>query len=111
MGGSLHTTPGRLRVKVADVKGSPARAAQVERRLTLLRGVDQAYANPVTGSVLVLYDAARTDARHVIDALRAWGHPCLDPAPPAPERSPDLAITVLRAMAEFALQRLITTLV
>jgi hypothetical protein len=113
MAGYVHSVGGRLRIKLATVKGSPTRAGEVERRIVLLRGVACAEANPLTGNVLVLYDADRTGLDDIVDALGAWGYlreaPKLEPAPET--NSEPLFITVLRAMAEFALQRLITSLV
>src|SRR2546430_4303003 len=70
----LHMLDGRLRVKVADVKGSPRVAALVEAQLAELQGVDDVSANPLTGSVLVLYDPAQVGVEEIMEALRAGGY-------------------------------------
>src|SRR5262245_52775190 len=51
-----HFLPGRLRVKSGKVKGNLPLAQEIERTLTGLRSVWRVEANPITGSVLVLYD-------------------------------------------------------
>jgi hypothetical protein len=51
-----HFLPGRLRVKSGKIKNNLVFARQVERTLTGLQGIRRVEANPVTGSVLVLYD-------------------------------------------------------
>src|SRR2546430_10800149 len=70
----LHMLDGRLRVKVADVKGSPTGAALVEAELGELQGVNRVPANPLTGSVLVLYDPAQVGVEEIMEALRAGGY-------------------------------------
>ena len=109
----LHMLDGRLRVKVADVKGSPRVAALVEAQLAEVEGVDEVCANPLTGSVLVLYDPAQVGVEQIMEALRAGGylrHPSGD-ARPSPSLSSGLGSIVLRATTEFALQHLITALI
>src|SRR5207249_3481760 len=79
----LHALDGRLRIKLVDVKGRAARAREVEERLRGLPGVELVTANPVTGNVLVLYDARRNGTDALIETLRGWGH-LRDKAPPLP---------------------------
>jgi hypothetical protein len=52
----LHAIPGRIRLRVHEVKGSPARAHEVEQQVAGLKLVRRVEVNPVTGSVLVVYD-------------------------------------------------------
>ena len=51
--------PGRVRLQVEGLKGSPGYAAQLERALTRLDGVLLVRASPLTGTVLVLSDRTR----------------------------------------------------
>lgn len=51
----VHAIAGRLRIKVAAVKRSPARCEEIERDLVALTGIEEVRANPTTGSVLVRY--------------------------------------------------------
>jgi len=106
----LHVLDGRLRIKVPALKGSPDEAARLESRLRLIDGVDCVTANPVTGSVLVLYDAGSgPDA--IVDALRDWGY--LGDAVPADvgRSGSGFGSLMLRATTEFALQQLLTALI
>lgn len=53
----VHAIPGRIRIKASKVKENPALAAEIQKRLVAARGVQRVEVNPVTGSVLVFYDA------------------------------------------------------
>ena len=48
---------GRIRIKVPEVKGSPAMAGEIESHVAKLEGVAHVKANLLTGSVLVVFDA------------------------------------------------------
>ena len=61
----LHAIPGRLRLKVGTLKDNPALADECQGRLARLWMVQQAVVNPVTGSVLVIYDP------RLLEAVRA----------------------------------------
>ena len=76
--------PGRLRVKLADIKRAPAVARKLEERLQREPGVAEAVANPVTGSVLVHYDPRRTSSQTILARLAPYG--LSTPAPSAPSR-------------------------
>jgi hypothetical protein len=52
----VHALPGRVRLKVAKVKGNPVLARQVEEKLAQVPGIRQVEVKPVTGSLLVHYD-------------------------------------------------------
>ena len=112
----VHVLDGRLRVKVAEVKGSPRTALLVEEQLRSRAGVTEVTANPTTGNVLVLYESTLVSPRDIVRALRALG--CLrrvrrvrpaNPRPPALVRH--VAQTVARATVEMALQRVVYALV
>jgi cation-transporting P-type ATPase C len=51
-----HSVPGRLRVKVAAIRRQPEKAGVLANWLTLQQKIHQAFANPVTGSVVLEYD-------------------------------------------------------
>jgi copper chaperone CopZ len=110
----VHVLEGRLRIKVAEVKGSPRTAALVERELTLRKGITAVTANPTTGNVLVLYESAVVTPLDLISALRAIG--CLQrraplrPAPRSPMLVRRLAETFARATVELAVQRVVLAL-
>jgi hypothetical protein len=62
----LHTLDGRLRVKVAEVKGLPAMAVDLKHRLPQVTGIDHVKANPITGNVLILYTSDRISQQEIL---------------------------------------------
>jgi len=52
----VHALPGRVRLKVAKVKGNPALARRAQEKLTKVPGIRQVEAQPGTGSLLIHYD-------------------------------------------------------
>ena len=116
----LHALDGRLRVKVSTVKGSPQKAREVEHRLGMCEGITQITANPTTGSVLVLYDPQHLSQETILEQLRALGCFVADKKVRTVTQSNgldqrgfgrDLIETVVRSTMEFALQRLVFTLI
>jgi copper chaperone CopZ len=102
-----HVLQGRLRIKVAGVKGSPEGAARVEAHLASIDGVFAVAANPMTGSVLVHYDPAAVRQGDIVEALRALGclpYPTGD-LPPRGKLLLRLAGAVAQAATEAALQQ------
>jgi copper chaperone CopZ len=59
----LSRTRGRVRLAVADMKRSPWLATRIERRLASVPGVTKVNASPVTGTILVQFDASQVDER------------------------------------------------
>jgi hypothetical protein len=109
----VHMIEGRLRIKVPEVKGAPDRACAIESQIRMIDGVDEVVANPVTGSVLIYYDARRTLMADITETLQTWGYlrhaaPAAH-APAGPGRG--WGDMMLRATTEFALQQLLGALV
>ncbi len=52
----VHALPGRVRLRVAKVKGNPALARQAQKKLAQVPGIRQVEATPGTGSLLIHYD-------------------------------------------------------
>jgi len=52
----IHALPGRVRVRLSRLKGNASLAAEVERALRTLVGIQHVETSTTTGSVLVLYD-------------------------------------------------------
>lgn len=69
-----HFIPGRVRIKVAAIKGNPDRARRLTEVFSGVPGVRSIDCNPLTGSALILYDTrriAQSDAaRALADVLR-----------------------------------------
>ena len=52
----VHALPGRVRLKVAKVKGNLAMARKAQEKLAKVPGIKQVEAQPGTGSLLIHYD-------------------------------------------------------
>jgi hypothetical protein len=70
----IHTIKGRLRIKVRELKRSPAQARQVEALFQSVEGIQEVRANPITGNVLFLHDPERIAAREILALLIAAGY-------------------------------------
>jgi copper chaperone CopZ len=66
----VHSVPGRLRVRAAQLRGQQTRAAQVRHRLEALQGIQSVTVSTVTGSILISYDSAMLSLNAVWAALR-----------------------------------------
>jgi hypothetical protein len=55
----VHALPGRVRLKVAGIKGNPALARRVQQQLAQVPGIKEAAAQAATGSLLIYYDLAQ----------------------------------------------------
>jgi hypothetical protein len=52
----VHAIPGRVRLKIISLRDNPELAREIRARLAGLQGIRRVEANPLTGSLLVLYD-------------------------------------------------------
>lgn len=69
----LHALDGRLRIGIPVVKGSPARAQEIETKFRRIDGIRQVEANPITGNVLFLFDSGRISREGLLGALLTQG--------------------------------------
>jgi hypothetical protein len=87
----LSAIPGRARLRIRGIRDDAARAAEVVATVRALDGVTAAEANPLTGGVLVRFDASRTDVAEIVATLEP-------PRPARPvrasERAPYLRLVV-----------------
>jgi Heavy metal associated domain 2 len=58
----VHSTPGRIRLRAHKMRGRPKHAQEVVRRLSAVRGMHKAKANPTTGSITVHYHPSALDS-------------------------------------------------
>jgi hypothetical protein len=65
----VHALPGRVRVKIARLKGDPALAGESQKKLGGVPGIQEIEANPVTGSVLIHYDKKQLMSLESLQAL------------------------------------------
>lgn len=121
----IHALEGRLRVKSALVKGSLQKAREVEAHFRACKGITEVVANPVTGSVLFLYDSQRVSQNELLENLYALGclskdnteqeHPAFQSVQVVlklPEEfGQKLVKTVVTSTVEVALQRLVYALI
>ncbi len=70
----VHSTPGRLRVKIPSVKGSPKFANDVEGILMTIEGIDSTAVNTLTGSVVINYDKKIVSSEAVLSILEKKGY-------------------------------------
>lgn len=82
MTSDIHHVPGRLRVKTPLLKYDPNAAPRVRSLLNSIQGVLAHQAKPLTGSIIIRYDAAQTNARILLDLLGKQG--LLTAVPPLP---------------------------
>jgi hypothetical protein len=52
----VHAIPGRVRLKVAGLKANPSLGTAIQTRLGSVPGIQMVETQPLTGSVLVLFD-------------------------------------------------------
>jgi Heavy metal associated domain 2 len=120
----IHALDGRLRLKAPKVKGSPARALEIESRLRQVDGIDHVTANPTTGNILILYNSCRIAQHKVLDILHTLG--CLEAQPAVKTGASEsvairpsfgealgeaLTESLVRSTVELALQRLLRALI
>jgi copper chaperone CopZ len=116
----FHALNGRLRIKVAELKGLPVKALEVEGQLRKIDGINYVRANPTTGNVLVLYDPAKISQYEVLGALQRLGYlqenrDIRTGARSQPRAYEGLgeavAETLVRTTMELAVQRLVSALI
>ncbi|MDD3581729.1 MAG: hypothetical protein PHW74_11995 [Desulfobacca sp.] len=52
----VHALPGRIRLRVAEVKNNPGFAQAIKNCLSSIVGIRRVESNPLTGSLLVVFD-------------------------------------------------------
>jgi len=65
----VHSVPGRLRVRIPAAKGNAITREKLVNQINALEGITSVVANPVTGSLLICYDAAITNATACLEIL------------------------------------------
>ena len=116
----MHALEGRIRVKVPEIKGSPAKAGELERQVQWQSGIHSIKANPTTGNVLIYYDSQKTHQDQILKTMTEIGY--LQPLTANVFKSQDLpepknsimelvVSTVAQSMMEMALTRLVTAII
>lgn len=66
----VHAIPGRIRIKLPELRENPTLAGEIRQRLSPLRGIRQVEANPLTASLLVVYDPSEIDLADSLQCLQ-----------------------------------------
>ncbi len=71
----VHHIPGRMRVKLPFLKGYESSAEQIKELISPITGINQIDFNPITGSAVITYDAARyeTFPKQLAEYAAAFG--------------------------------------
>ena len=77
----VHSTPGRLRIRIPELRGLREETDRACDRLLAVEGILSVKANHLTGSLLILYDRARMSAEAVWAALLRFGYVRRQPPP------------------------------
>jgi|GEM_PF-970669 len=72
--GYYHATPGRLRVRVANLKNDRQAAKSLELLLLSQPGITGVKANHITGNVLVKFNESVTFPQAILQSLADLGH-------------------------------------
>ncbi len=116
----LHALEGRIRVKVPEIKGSPAKAGELERRVQWHCGIHSIKANPTTGNVLIYYDSQQTGQAEILKAMHESGYfqpltgsvDRLAASSPSQNSIMEVVVnSVAQSMMEMALTRLVTAII
>ena len=59
-----HQVPGRIRLKVPNVKENPELVEQIKQMFHVIPGIEDVMVNPTTGSVVLCYDTDKHDEFH-----------------------------------------------
>lgn len=70
----VHAVPGRLRIKIPNMRRNIRLAQEVNHRLNGLFGVESTSANTLTGSVIVCYDAEVVSSSTILTFLSREGY-------------------------------------
>jgi copper chaperone CopZ len=107
----LHILDGRLRIRVPEVKRSPDKARHVEETLQSMSGITHVKANPMTGSVLVLFESQVVTHDHIVEKLRSIQ--CLSITRIRPQHNDNgrgIGDVLIRSVAELLVERAIVAL-
>lgn len=70
----IHHVPGRLRIRIPELKRNPAMADSLKTKLESTSGVRSVIANSLTGSVLIHYDCRVCDLDSIFQVVPRQPH-------------------------------------
>jgi hypothetical protein len=115
----LHHVPGRLRLRLAALKGNDPAAARASAAARAIPGVPDVWANGATGSLVIRYDRERLTLADLWAALRESGlvsgpppsESAAGPSPSAGDGAERFFATFARAVLDRLAQYLASALV
>jgi hypothetical protein len=69
----IHQVPGRLRVRIPQIRKNPHKAAEIEDLLNL-KGIEKVAINRVTGSIVAIYNPQMLDSDCLLRVLGERGY-------------------------------------
>lgn len=69
----IHQVPGRLRVRIPQIRKNPYKAAEIENLLTL-QGIEKVAINRVTGSIVAIYNPQMLNSDCLLRLLEERGY-------------------------------------
>lgn len=110
----VHDVPGRLRFRVASLKGDHRRAATLRHQVRALGGVTMASFNTVTGSLVIHYKTAQGAKESIIDGLNALAQGAIEVTPlqrPCPDLADIVSDMIVERLVERAIQMAVAALI
>jgi len=74
----MHNVPGRLRIKIPQLKKNPTLAPKVQQVAESMLGVLSTQLNLLTGSVVILYEPSLVQSEQILETLDRHGYFDLD---------------------------------
>ena len=105
----LHVIDGRLRIKIFQIRNSPEKASKLQLQVRAIAGIKDAFANPLTGNLLVLFEPNRVSHERIINRLTRMGYVQNSPPPAQPSLHGHNALAEL--LLNVAMQALVEKLV
>ncbi len=104
-----HCLKGRLRIRVPGLKGCPQMALDIERKMASVKGVIKMDTSLVTGSILIYFDPARTNADFIIGYLNSTGRfrDALPHTTVSKEKGESIGAMVGKTVIQSVIERLI----
>lgn len=99
----IHHIPGRMRIKHAGFKSDPAKQKELAAALESMAGVESVTVNPVTGSVVVLYDSESMPPERLECLLKDKGYEACKKVAENGKKVPDEVKQACRILGRKAL--------
>jgi hypothetical protein len=110
----VHEVPGRIRLEATTLKDDAAACAAAEECLSDLSGMGSARANPLTGSLTVVYDGSAACRKAIMRALERFSRAPVEGEVPHPVMAPSSrkpsAESLAAQVAKIGLEQAVSTI-